>query len=1018
MNRNAILILFFVVLCFHVAHAQFDIWEPSGGVSPRDTRTFQWSGNGFDVDENGNTMTVWSDNRNGNQDIFVQLRNPDGELVWLEESKCIASGASADYHPIIRYADDGTWYIAWVAVGHLHNHRVKILMQRINQDGERMWYSQGMLIEFGPDNPSIDLFEFVQADSSGCLFSWTEDNTYFSVQKMNPNGTIAWGGAPPIISSVTYYAAVTDDGNGGVYCAWYDFFTTEPRAQHITADGDQILGEPEEGIRIGEATLSFNNLTICSDRHGGAFIAWQARREDGFDVLMGQHIESDGDLEWDLDGTPLCNIQPNIDSPQIFPAGDGDFIITWLAGQTTESLNIYAERIGTVGSSPELHWSTGNGMPFSDLNFTDSSPVFNLEDDSNYTLNWSRRSGNGNEIVCQRFDENGTFLWDNPVTIRTQSVSREFQALWSPDESMHICWTDYNDEQEMFVHQSFAEDGSPLWGERGIQIRDGNPRHASSPSIVRSGINAFVSWRETYTDTDNLTYDLSPRIQVFSIQSGVAQLSRNGAELIHQTPFLSDDETSPALCAIVEDGNNGAMIVWNQVPANPNAPSILMGQRITEEGERLWGNGGRDLPWDNSVYRSISDLQLIDIGNGTCLIVFQANNLQDHSALMVNCIDHDGTPAWENHPDGMVLSQGNEKLSVAGIEKMPDGSVIIIYSYNQANGALASGISPVGELLWENPLYIANVELTESIVTSVCGSEVVIAWIYGVNEIRGQVLTNEGEIQFPLDGRIIYESVLPITKATSCESIDLTTWMIWEADTMIWANRFTDRFEMVLEPGEPIQIAVTRTDCKEFDVCSDMDGGAYLFWQTFDYYHDLADQLGYTHVLVNGALADDDYHPDGADLCTAYHSQTKLSLCPNGESGVLAVWEDQRSSSPVMAYSNVYAMRVNDLTVDCFESPVVSLPSEWRLFPAYPNPFNPSTSLSFTVPEYGLVRLTVYDILGREVVRLEDGPLRPGFHTYPWNGMDRNGRAVASGTYFFRLDGDGIQETRSMILLK
>ncbi len=90
------------------------------------------------------------------------------------------------------------------------------------------------------------------------------------------------------------------------------------------------------------------------------------------------------------------------------------------------------------------------------------------------------------------------------------------------------------------------------------------------------------------------------------------------------------------------------------------------------------------------------------------------------------------------------------------------------------------------------------------------------------------------------------------------------------------------------------------------------------------------------------------------------------------------------------------------------------------LGPASPNPFNPTTRVRFSVPEdAGLVRLNVHDVRGRLVRELLQFPNMPaGSHEAVWRGRNDAGSAVASGVYFFRLEGDGFTETRKVVLVR
>ncbi len=84
-----------------------------------------------------------------------------------------------------------------------------------------------------------------------------------------------------------------------------------------------------------------------------------------------------------------------------------------------------------------------------------------------------------------------------------------------------------------------------------------------------------------------------------------------------------------------------------------------------------------------------------------------------------------------------------------------------------------------------------------------------------------------------------------------------------------------------------------------------------------------------------------------------------------------------------------------------------------------PNPFNPRTTIAFTLGEASPVTLRVYDVGGRLVATLLDGVgFGPGRHEASWNGRDDAGRAVAAGTYFYRVDAKGSSQSRPMVLVK
>ena len=100
-------------------------------------------------------------------------------------------------------------------------------------------------------------------------------------------------------------------------------------------------------------------------------------------------------------------------------------------------------------------------------------------------------------------------------------------------------------------------------------------------------------------------------------------------------------------------------------------------------------------------------------------------------------------------------------------------------------------------------------------------------------------------------------------------------------------------------------------------------------------------------------------------------------------------------------------------TVTGVPAAVQDLPSAYQLSQNYPNPFNPETRIEFSIVEGGAVRLTVYDILGREVAALVNEPMPPGRYRVNWSAG-----TLPTGVYFYRLQSGAFMETKKLLLLK
>jgi hypothetical protein len=120
------------------------------------------------------------------------------------------------------------------------------------------------------------------------------------------------------------------------------------------------------------------------------------------------------------------------------------------------------------------------------------------------------------------------------------------------------------------------------------------------------------------------------------------------------------------------------------------------------------------------------------------------------------------------------------------------------------------------------------------------------------------------------------------------------------------------------------------------------------------------------------------------------HNQTGIP--PNG-----------REIHPILSFSLVTNVNTNSNEA----------PSEYKLNQNFPNPFNPSTNISFELPKSGLVKLIIFDTLGKEIAILVNEQLNAGTYSVDWNALQN-----PSGVYFYRIETDNFTTTKRMLLIK
>ena len=94
------------------------------------------------------------------------------------------------------------------------------------------------------------------------------------------------------------------------------------------------------------------------------------------------------------------------------------------------------------------------------------------------------------------------------------------------------------------------------------------------------------------------------------------------------------------------------------------------------------------------------------------------------------------------------------------------------------------------------------------------------------------------------------------------------------------------------------------------------------------------------------------------------------------------------------------------------------LPDKFTLDQNYPNPFNPITTLRYELPENGLVNITIYDMVGRQVKTLVNQRQDAGYRSVVWDATNDNGKPVSAGIYLYQIQAGGNMQTKKMVLLK
>jgi hypothetical protein len=180
---------------------------------------------------------------------------------------------------------------------------------------------------------------------------------------------------------------------------------------------------------------------------------------------------------------------------------------------------------------------------------------------------------------------------------------------------------------------------------------------------------------------------------------------------------------------------------------------------------------------------------------------------------------------------------------------------------------------------------------------------------------------------------------------------------------------------------------------------------------------DSVSAVGSKQITCISGLGGEFWATTGAEIAyTNTNGDSWIGSSP-GFSGIVPL--NAVSISPVTSNINGWAVGEEGIILHYSRngtgvSPGINiLPTSYMLEQNFPNPFNPSTIIKYSVPKEGHVSLTVYDITGKEITQLVDSERQAGNYEVIWSA-----EKMSSGIYFYRIQAGGFVQTNKMILLK
>jgi C1A family cysteine protease len=816
------------------------------------------------------------------------------------------------------------------------------------------------------------------------------------------------------------------DGAGGAIVVWED--AGNIYAQRLNASGGALW--TPNGVTVCSAAGSQSFPAIISDGSGGALIAWQDYRDAAGSVTYVQRINAQGAVQWTQDGVQACSRMPQLDFAMA-PDGSGGAIIAWADyrfinqyNYFTHGSDIFVQRIAADGT---CLWQT-DGVAVCTALYTQRWPRIVSDNAHGAVIAWTdARSGGqftNEDLYAQRIDAGGNLLWANDgVPVCSEVGAQESGSMI--DNGIYggaaIAWVDYRtsdgNHAEIYV-QSLRPDGSARWTAGGVAVSTGEGARVF-PQITRDGTGGVVvAWNargvlKSWNETGKYFTHVGSGIYAQRVNAAGAipiQWSENGEPIGFSTESIS---SGPAIT--VEHGNN-IFISWERMLGGV---TDLFAQRLAE--------GYSSPPSCDVTY------EFFRVDNGQKVNRYFMNGCpQGDSEFLRMTLEFDAADLTRDidrteivlvKPDTLTTFWSNGTIyadSNVSLDNVVDGKVktTITHAHFSRDWPLTN------KTVFGGPVDIL-------LDGDLLGSLEVLT-------VKSPDYTGDGNV----NSNDMYYFNLTYNKSSG--QTGYNAWFDFDADNKVKTADYNYMGVHQNHHKPTGYLPSSPAGASEAGMKLIAEGNQAEGTLRLALYLENANGITTACLGLNSVSAKYEFvgwkpsAQQGADMLAApvvragrevlFVSAFDVKLDDNGgaELGTVefAVKGDTDPSTIEKDFAIQFAnVRYEDGTVkylgaEAYEFEQATPRPINNLADAYPNPFNPSTTIKYSLANDTPVNLSIYNVNGQLIRTLVNKDQKSREYSVVWNGKDNRGNAVQSGVYFYRITTNSFAQSKKFVLLR
>lgn len=418
------------------------------------------------------------------------------------------------------------------------------------------------------------------------------------------------------------------DGQGGAIVAWSDarHANRDIFAQRVSAAGDMHWNL--NGIPICDLPSSQSWPLIVSDTVGGAILVWGDTRHGNQDSYA-QRIDANGNKLWNAEGVPVCTHPTLQDDVNAITDGKGGVIVVW-EDWRNENQDIYAQRIDNTGKPL---WEA-NGVPVYSGEGDQYDPVLLADGQGGAIFAWWDISTPDWNIYAQRLSADGKSMWNAgdgaenaPIPVCTARGNQGAPVVVSDEKGgVFFVWSDYRNDPNFYTSaqlyaQHLTAKGNALWEKDGIPICKLRVNQ-QQPDCIPDGSGGFIV---TWWDERNIFADIyAQRINA----DGEALWNDKNSDFPEGGIPVCIEAGVQRLPRLVSTDEMGAIVYWLDYREDfgDSTEDAIYAQRLDADGKPLWEING--IPVCSAPKAQITP-QAIAAGVNTAIVVWGDARGQD-----------------------------------------------------------------------------------------------------------------------------------------------------------------------------------------------------------------------------------------------------------------------------------------------------------------------------------------------------------------------------------------------------